>query len=209
MGKISYHEVNLDYRFKNFSSNNPYTIYNIKHYIKLNNINCKLLSTKYINNTEKLKFKCSCGNIFYVGWNDFLHRINYTCEKCSAANSSLERKTIEFLTERNIDFKKEYCLKNPETQNNLRIDFAIFDNDKILFIECDGIGHYEPVKYWNGKEGFDKQKQRDGYKDNYCEQNNIPLLRIPYWEFETDNYKNIIEEFLNQNTKGNIRKLVV
>lgn len=34
----------------------------------------------------------------------------------------------------------------------------------------------------------------------YCKDNNIKLLRIPYWEFNSNNYKNILENYLKNNT---------
>ena len=47
----------------------------------------------------------------------------------------------------------------------------------------------EGGKEW-AEEQFKGQKIRDEIKNKYCKQNNINLLRIPYWEF--DNIENII-----------------
>ena len=41
------------------------------------------------------------------------------------------------------------------------------------------------------KSKLEMQKQRDLIKDKYCQDNNIKLLRIPYWDF------NNIELILN------------
>ena len=38
------------------------------------------------------------------------------------------------------------------------------------------------------------EEKRDGIKNNYCKNNNIPLLRIPYWEF--NNIEKILENTL-------------
>lgn len=62
---------------------NIYTIYNIKHYIKINNLNVKLLSKKYIDCSSLLKFECSCGNIFFVELNKFINSEQHTCLNCS------------------------------------------------------------------------------------------------------------------------------
>ena len=40
------------------------------------------------------------------------------------------------------------------------------------------------------------QKQRDEIKNKYCKENNIPLIRIPYWE------KDNMEYFLFEKMKG-------
>lgn len=65
-----------------FSQSNPYTINNIKHYIILNNIECELLSSDYINNSYDLLWKCHCGKIFKCSWNRFLNGKNQ-CNDCS------------------------------------------------------------------------------------------------------------------------------
>ena len=69
-----------------------------------------------------------------------------------------------------------------------------------MCVEYDGIGHFEPINF-NGiddkraNEGFKKQKLHDQIKDKYCLDNNIKLIRIPYWEF--DNIENILKQELN------------
>lgn len=51
--------------------NNKYTIFNMRHYIESNNINCELLSNEYIGAKNHLIFKCTCGNEFATTWNEF------------------------------------------------------------------------------------------------------------------------------------------
>ena len=63
-----------------------------------------------------------------------------------------------------------------------------------LCIEYDGRQHFEPVEFFGGKEQFKIQKINDKLKDTYCRNNNIDLLRIPYWEF--DNIDEILDSFL-------------
>ena len=64
-----------------------------------------------------------------------------------------------------------------------------------LIIEYDGEGHYEPIdfagkgKEWANK-NFERIKKYDNLKNDYCKENNLFLLRIPYWEF--NNIKEII-----------------
>ena len=47
------------------------TIFNMRHYIESNNINCELLSNEYIGAKNHLIFKCTCGNEFATTWNEF------------------------------------------------------------------------------------------------------------------------------------------
>lgn len=56
-----------------------------------------------------------------------------------------------------------------------------------------------PVKFYGMSDDEVQQKlldaqRRDKIKNDYCSKNNIPLLRIPYWEKK--NMKKIITEYL-------------
>lgn len=52
-------------------------------YIKDNNINVQLLS-EYNSITDKMKFQCSCGSIFYTTWKEFRNKKfpKQCCNKC-------------------------------------------------------------------------------------------------------------------------------
>lgn len=66
---------------KKISSKNPYSIDNIKLWLKLNNKPFILLSDTYINNSSKLKFMCLDNNhIVYMSWADM--RTSKVCPKC-------------------------------------------------------------------------------------------------------------------------------
>lgn len=65
-----------------FSTDNIYTIDNIKTYIKLNDINCDILSDIYVNNTNDLKWRCQCGKAFLCSWNSFQSG-KHQCNECS------------------------------------------------------------------------------------------------------------------------------
>lgn len=64
-----------------------------------------------------------------------------------------------------------------------------------LCIEFHGGQHYFPVEFFGGEKAFKEQKKRDKIKVKYCRDNNIPLLVIPYWEF--DNIEEILSKELN------------
>ena len=75
----------------------------------------------------------------------------------------------------------------------LKFDFAIVDNClKVLgLVEYDGIFHYE--KQYDG-DRFEVIQIHDKRKNEYCKEHNIPLLRIPYWEY--DNVDKLLDEFV-------------
>lgn len=47
-------------------------------------------------------------------------------------------------------------------------------------IEFDGEQHFKPIEHWGGEEGFLKRKEADLIKTEWCEKEQIPLLRIRF-----------------------------
>ena len=62
-------------------------------------------------------------------------------------------------------------------------------------IEYDGKQHYLYGGFGNDLLELMNIKYRDNIKTNYCQQNNIKLIRIPYWDF--DNIEEILKQQLN------------
>lgn len=122
---------------------------------------------------------------------------------CMGCRSSRGEDVISnYLNLRNIRYVKEYKFKDLKSSKNyyLRFDFAVFDGLSeviVIIIEYDGLHHYEPIHYSRdiskNISSFERTKYNDAVKNQYCKDNNIPLLRIPYWEFEN------IEDLLNSN----------
>ncbi len=185
-----------------FSMHNPYTIYNIKEvWMKQNAPNLELLTDKWKGNTMKLKLKCkSCKKLFYMQATNFLCRdrdgYRVTCPYCETSKG--EAKIAEILDSFNITYKKQYRFDNcrsVKTKNQrLPFDFAIINKEKklVFLIEFDGEQHYTGWHY--DTKSLKSIKQNDNIKNQYCTDNNIPLLRIPYWNF--DNIEQILEEWL-------------
>lgn len=182
-------------RFEYWSKSNPYTIKNIKHYLLINNVPLELISNNYIDSNLKLQFRCQCGNLFENTFKDIRYKRHKVCTNCTPKRSSLEIKTNEYLTLKHILNSQELPVKYDN--RCLIFDFKIKINNKVAFIECDGEQHYRPLKHWGGEKRFNNQQKRDQIKNKYCKENNIPLLRIPYWEFNDDLYKNKIDEFIS------------
>ena len=74
---------NFNGKFNKFDKGNPFTIENIKNYIKLNNIKSMLISTKYYGNNVDMDWQCGCGKLFKATWNEFLQG-KTSCENCIA-----------------------------------------------------------------------------------------------------------------------------
>lgn len=60
-----------------------------------------------------------------------------------------------------------------------------------MAIEYDGEFHYRQIPGFND---LPSQQHRDEIKTQYCEENDIILLRIPYWD--KDNIESILKEWL-------------
>ena len=90
----------------------------------------------------------------------------------------------QLLSENNINYSTQYAIPS-ENGGYYRFDFAIWDNNKnlIRLIEFDGEQHYEG-KCTPHYGSYEEIHNRDLSKNDYCKQNNIPLVRIPYYERE-------------------------
>lgn len=80
-------------------------------------------------------------------------------------------------------------LINPKTGNHLRIDFYL--PSLKMAIECDGLQHSDENHYFNQltiKNGHTPSQITDSIKEEYCKQNNIRLVRIPYKKVITESY---------------------
>ena len=123
--------------------------------------------------------KCECGNECDINGSFLRCGLTKSCGCISSSIGEINIQTI--LKENSIKYKKEYCVKEI---GNLRFDFAIVENDTIVrLIEFDGIQHYSDRSgVWNRKDSFKRRQERDNRKNKWAFENNIPLVRIPYWE---------------------------
>lgn len=126
------------------------------------------------------------------------------CPKC--AESKGEKQLDIILTKYNIPHDSQYKFNDLVGIGGglLRFDAPVFwDEEKTqlrMLIEYDGIFHYE--KQYDD-DGFETLQIHDELKNQYCKNNNIKLLRIPYWEF------NNIEEILIRELNLNDIKLAI
>lgn len=138
------------------------------------------------NNTagrNKYECQCDCGNITYVLAGDLC---NGKTESCGCSRSKGNQLILSELQKSNCNFESKY--KISYNRKRYFFDFAIFDDNKKIkcFIEFDGQQHYYYQKNtngWNTKEHFEKVKKSDKEKNRYCKEKSIPLVRIPYWDF--------------------------
>lgn len=154
--------------------------------LHLINNDIEILS-EYTRTHDKIKCKCKIDD--YV-WTTTPHHLleGYGCPKC---NSSIGEKTIcDILQELKINYIEQYRFDDCRNKRPLPFDFYLPDYNTC--IEYQGGQHYFAVKYFGGQDKFEDQQKKDKIKRDYCSNNNINLIEIPYWEF--NNIKNIIKE---------------
>ena len=141
--------------------------------------------------------QCECGNIKSIAAN---HLTSGAIISCGCYGTSKGEKEItKLLLKNNINFKQEISFDNLKDKKPLRYDFGIYDNkDNLLYlIEFDGIQHFKITGGRGTLEALEKTKKHDEFKNQWCKDNNIPLIRIPYTHF-----KNLcIEDLLLETTQ--------
>lgn len=100
-----------------------------------------------------------------------------------------EQKIINLLKRGGIKFKREVSFEGlvGRRKVQLRFDFAIYNKQGELqaCIEFDGKQHYEYVPYFHKTiSGFMRAQERDRIKNKFCLMNNVPLIRVPYWDLD-------------------------
>lgn len=140
------------------------------------------ISREIIDGYTYVTLKCENGHIF----TQKLGNYGKSCPKCLESNA--EKEVTGILDAMGLTYIKQYRIADCKNERQLPFDFAIFNNDKLLFlIEYDGETHYKDI-YGN----LEKQKTNDDIKTKYCLDNGIRLLRIPYYKDK----KQEIEKFI-------------
>ena len=121
---------------------------------------------------------------------------------CGCANVSKgEQKIKNFLEENEIIFETQFKFPDCRNIKPLKFDFKIYYKETLKFFLCEyqGEQHYIPYSFStkekyteDANEKFVELQLRDNIKKEYCKENNIKLIEIPYWDF------NKIEEILSK-----------
>lgn len=152
-----------------------------------NNPNIELL-TEYTRLDDPVTCKCKIdGTVFVVSTARNLLYENVQCPFCSTSKS--EQEIIKILKKHECPYEFHYRFDDCKYIKTLEFDFAVFDEvGKIkCLIEYDGEQHFKPIDFAGKGEIWALNQlhitqERDKVKTNYCYKNNIPLIRIPYWE---------------------------
>lgn len=138
-----------------------------------------IIYTGTINRNAMWLCKCQCGNELIVSASNLKSGNTKSCG--CLIKSAGESKIEELLTQNNIIFEAQKTFDS--CRFNLTNALARFDYylpAYNILIEYDGIQHF---KQRNGREELSKIQERDRYKTQWCKENNIPLIRIPYTDY--------------------------
>ncbi len=107
------------------------------------------------------------------------------CPNCSTSKGELKVK--EFLDIHKLNYIQQKTFEDCIDKERLKFDFYLPNHNTA--IEYDGQQHFMPVDFANkGKEWannlFQNNVRKDNIKDAYCKDNNINLIRIPYFEYD-------------------------
>lgn len=99
--------------------------------------------------------------------------------------SNGEERIIYILNKEKIFFEREKTFIDLR-KRKLRFDFYIKNLDGApAIIEFDGEGHFLFIKkFYHSKSDFERAKERDRVKNEYCLANGIKLYRVPYWDLD-------------------------
>jgi len=106
------------------------------------------------------------------------------CPRCNRSHG--ERKIEDWLIFNNKEYQSEYSFEDCKYKKPLPFDFYLeFSN---CCIEFQGRQHYMPVNFGGSSKEvskilFEEQQIKDKIKEKYCKENNILLIKIPYWEY--------------------------
>lgn len=124
-------------------------------------------------NTNKIwRCECECGNKeFYTTSH---HLLSGNTKSCGCLKSIGELNIQNILIENQIHFEREKIFKD---LGLYRFDFYLPKYNRL--VEFDGEQHFKQNNFFDNLEEIQK---RDQEKNKWAKDNNIPLVRIPYWE---------------------------
>lgn len=148
-------------------------------------------------------WKCKCLNCnredyYSVRTDQLTSGLTTMCNNCSDQISMGAMAILKLLSENKILYvteKRFQSCRFPDTNAQAKFDFYL--PDKKYIIEFDGEQHFRESQFFDN---LSKIQAHDAFKNQWCQENNIPLIRIPYWKRHTL----VLEDLLLETTKYRI-----
>lgn len=154
-----------------------------------------IIGVKYNGPSHSWRCRCNlCGREDVIISTHNIYR-QYSCGCCILSKG--ENKISQILNKNKIKYTQEKRFNNckfKDTNKLARFDFYLPDYNTL--IEYDGIQHFYSSN--NGKfdnpEKFKLTQQHDQYKNQWCKENHITLIRIPYTHFNNIELKDLLPQ---------------
>lgn len=148
----------------------------------------------YVNYETLIKYECIDGHINY-GDPRNLHAGKF-CALCQRSHG--EKAVEKYLIENSLAYQTEYTFDDLKGDRNvLPFDFAVLNesHELICLIEYDGEQHFRPMRHSESRERnvqkFEQTQRHDKLKNDYCERNHIPLIRISCFDIDYRRIRNL------------------
>lgn len=172
-----------------------HTLDEVKEQCELINPNIEITSKEYVNAQTKLECRCKlCGETFFMRWKHL--KQGHGCKSCNYSRG--EAKVNLFLKNHNIDFIAQKTFDGLIGLKGGLLSYDFYLPKINICIEFQGEQHEKPMRRHGDKrdyETFLKQQEHDNRKRRYCEDNDIKLIEIWYYEI------NDIDEILRRELK--------
>ena len=136
----------------------------------------------YITYDHKIKCLCRVHNYVWMVSPSKLLRQPTGCPKCNMYSNEVRISSL--LDSWGFQYETQKRFPDCKDINTLPFDFFLTDFNTV--IEYDGEGHYKPIFRSSNKEkdilAYETCIKHDRIKDEYCSENSIHIIRIPYWE---------------------------
>lgn len=137
---------------------------------------------------RKIYWRCKClacqrEDLYSVRTDQLTSGLTTMCNQCSRYVSMGEMAILQILSQNNIIYlteKRFPSCRFPDTNAQAKFDFYIPKENYI--IEFDGEQHFRKTNFYPE---LKKIQEHDAYKNQWCKENNIPIIRIPYWKRNT------------------------
>lgn len=139
------------------------------------NQNIEVVDT-YVNDAVKILHRCKIDGCEWCATPNNILR-GSGCPKCN--NSKGEKAISSWLDKIGVLYESQKRFDNCRYKLPLPFDFCLPDYN--ICIEYNGKQHYEPIDIFGGEEAFEGTVRRDKIKEDYCKDNNISLIVIPYF----------------------------
>ena len=134
------------------------------------------------NNRKMWLCKCQCNNLIEVSTTDLRNGSVKSCGRCPERETIGEHHIRLMLLNAKIPFEQEYVFDDLVYETGHKPKFDFYIPSKNYIIEYDGKQHFvaQETSSWNTEKNLKLTQKRDNIKNNYCFENCIKIIRIPY-----------------------------